>query len=120
MKDAFFKSLRWYVIAFFAITGTHAFIKASNYGSLKPVMIGVLSYGVVYAMSYFWKNFRQKILFASMVIFLIASFLAPYIPYVIYILFAHNPASFTPYYTWVGTMAIIGIPSMTLAFYKLD
>ncbi len=120
MRESFFKAFKWYIIAICAIIGTSAFIIADKSGSVKPVMIGVLSYGVVYAMSHFWKEFRGKLLLTSMIIFLILSFASPYIPYLMYILFAYNPESFDPYYTWGVTMAVFGIPAMTLAFYKLD
>ncbi len=120
MIEAFFKAIKWYVIAISTIIGTSAFIIANNSGSIKPVMLGILSYGMVYAMSHFWKEFREKILLSSIITFLILSFASPYIPYLMYILFAHNPASFDPYYTWGLTMAILGIPIMTLVFNKLD
>ncbi len=120
MSEAFFKALKWYIVAISAIIGTSAFIIADKSGSVAPVMIGVLSYGVVYAVSHFWKEFRGKLLLSSILIFLILSFASPYVPYLMYVLFAYNPASFDPYYTWGLTMAALGIPAMTLVFYKLD
>lgn len=120
MAEAFFKAIKWYIMAICAIIGTSAFIIADKNGTIAPVMIGILSYGVVYSVSHFWKELRGSLLLASIVVFIFSSFISPYMPYAMYILFAYNPASFDPYYTWAVTMAALGIPAMTLVFRKLD
>lgn len=120
MAEAFLKALKWYILVGCAIIGTSAFIISDNTGSVRPVLIGILSYGVVYIMSFFWKEFRRKLLLYSIVVFLALSFLSPKMPIIMYILFNYNPASFDPYYTWGATVGILGIPIMMFIFKKFD
>ncbi|PCJ02699.1 MAG: hypothetical protein COB14_01695 [Alphaproteobacteria bacterium] len=120
MSEAFLKALKWYILVGCAIIGTSAFIISDNTGSTKPMIIGVLGYGVVYIMSYFWKEFRQKLLLYSIIVFLALSFLSPKIPIWMYIFFNYNPASFDPYFTWAATVGVLGIPIMTFIFKKYD
>ncbi len=120
MGESFLKALKWYFIMLCAIIGTSAFIIADNTGSVRPVMLGVLSYGTVYTLSAFWKDFRGKLLLISILVFVALSFLSPYIPYAMYILFAFDPKSFDPYYTWGVTTGILGIPIMTLVFRYIE
>ncbi|PCI57038.1 MAG: hypothetical protein COB36_01860 [Alphaproteobacteria bacterium] len=120
MSEAFLKALKWYILVGCAIIGTSAFIISENSGSVRPILIGVLSYGVVYIMSFFWKEFRRKLLLLSIIVFLVLSFLSPKIPIWAYILFNYNPAAFDPYVTWAATVGILGIPIMMFIFKKYD
>ena len=120
MSEIFLKALKWYILVGCAIIGTSAFIISDNSGSVKPMFIGVLSYGVVYIMSFFWKEFRRKLLLLSIIVFLALSFLSPKVPILMYILFNYNPASFDPYYTWAATVGVFGIPIMMYIFKKYD
>ena len=119
LSEAFLKALRWYIIAGSAVIGTSAFIIADNTGSVKPVMIGVLAYGVVYMTSYFWEEFRGKLLLLGILVFLAISFASPAVPYLLSGLSGHDPLSWDPYYIWGGAMAAFGIPAMTFVFYKI-
>ncbi len=120
MSDAFLKAVKWYVLVACAIIGTSAFMIADQSGSVKPVIIGIVTYGVVYIMSYFWTEFRGKLLLASIVVFVLLTFASPYVPLVMYILFAIPPELFDPYYTWGVTVGALGIPIMVLVFYRYD
>ncbi len=120
MSEAFLKAIKWYILVGCAIIGTSAFIISDNTGSIKPVMIGVLGFGVVYIMAHFWREFRGKLLLYSILVFIALSFASPYMPYALYILFAANPMAFNPFYIWGATVGVFGIPIMTLVFYKYD
>lgn len=120
MSEAFLKAFRWYIIMLFVIIGTSAFIMADESKSVRPIMIGILGYGAVYIMSVFWKDLRGKLLFASFAVFLALSVVARFTPEIMYILFAYNPAIFDPYYTWAATVGVLGIPIMTIVFYRMD
>ena len=58
MSEALLKAIRWYILAGCAVIGTSAFIISDKTGSIRPVMIGILAYGVIYIMSFVWKVFR--------------------------------------------------------------
>lgn len=120
MSEAFLKALKWYILVGCAIIGTSAFIIADNSGSVRPVIIGVICYGVVYIMSYFWREFRDKLLLYSIVVFLSLSFFSAKVPVVLYILFGFPMTLFDPHYTWAGTVGVLGIPIMTYIFKKYD
>lgn len=126
MSEAFLKALKWYILVLFAIIGTSAFIIMDESGSIRPLMVGILSYGIVYIMSYFWKEFRRKLLFLSIMVFLGLTGVAAYMPDILYVLFGVDPLtynlqgdSYDVYYLWAGTL-IIGILPMTFIFHKYD
>ena len=120
MAEALLKAIKWFILVGSAIIGTSAFIIADNTGSVRPILIGILSYGVVYIMSYFWKEFRRKLLLYSIIVFLALSFLSPKMPLIIYILFGYDQYAYDPYYMWAATVGILGIPIMMFIFKKYD
>lgn len=120
MPESLLKALKWYILVGCAIVGTSAFIISDNSKSVKPIIIGILSYGVVYIMSYFWKEFRRKLLLYSIIVFLALSFLSPKMPLILYILFGYDRYGYDPYYMWAATVGGFGIPIMTLIFRKFD
>ena len=120
MSEAFLKAVKWYVLVACAIIGTSAFMIADQSGSVKPVILGILTYGVVYIMSYFWTEFRGKLLLLSILVFVALTFLSAYVPLGMYILFAYPMELFDPYYTWGLTVGVVGIPVMMLVFHKYD
>ncbi len=56
MNEAFLKAVRWYFIVFFVIVGASAFIIADTSHSIKPIIIGIFAFGVVYVSSVFWQD----------------------------------------------------------------
>lgn len=118
MSEYFLQACKWYVLALCAVVGTSAFIISDDTGSIKPVMIGVLSYGVIYIMSIFWTEFRGKVLLFSFLTFLGISIASPYIPTALYILFGYTTTAFNEYALWAAAMGVIGIPIMTIVFRK--
>ncbi|MGH1376339.1 MAG: hypothetical protein ACRBCK_08325 [Alphaproteobacteria bacterium] len=120
MSEAFLKAVKWYVLVACAITGTSAFIIADKSGSVKPVIFGVVTYGIVYIMSYFWTEFRGKLLLFSILVFIVLTFASSYVPIAMYVLFAMPPELFDPYYTWGATVGVLGVPAMTLVFHRYD
>lgn len=120
MSEAFLKALKWFVLVGFVIAGTAAFQISGETGSNKPIILGVLSYGVVYIMSYFWNEFRGKTLLWSMIIFFVLTFASSYTPDAMFVLFDLDQGYFEKYYTWVGTVGVLGVPAMALVFYKYD
>ncbi len=119
MSEAFLKSLRWYILVLFVIVGTAALIIADERDTVRPVIIAVFAYGIVYVMSVFWKEFRGKLLFYSVAVFLVFTILSKFTPMALYILFGYDMASIDPYYAWAGTVAF-GIPDMMVVFHRLD
>ncbi len=103
-----------------AVIGTSAFIISDNTNSTKPVIIGILSYGFIYIMSLFWKEFRERILLMSIGVFLVLSLVAPYLPDAMYVLFGYPQRLFNPYYCWASLVTAAGIPIMSLVFLKYD
>ncbi len=120
MSEAFLKSIKWLVMAVCAVVGTSAFIISDNTGSIKPVLLGILTYGVIYIMSYFWEEFRGRLLLYSIFVFLGLSFASAYVPEAMHVLFGYPVRLFDPFYVWGITVAGAGLPIMTFVFYKYD
>ncbi len=118
MLEGFINALKWYVLVGCAIIGTSAFMISEESGSVNPIIIGILGYGVVYIMATFWTEFRRKVLLISIIVFLVLSFASPYFPYLMYVLFGHDPFYYNQYYVWGLTMGLFGIPIMSFVFYK--
>lgn len=120
MSEAFLKACKWLVLVECAIAGTAAFIISDATGSIAPIMIGVLTYGVVYIMSYFWKEFRDKLLLISIGLFLGLTFASTYVPEAMYVFLGWPMEGYNEFYVWGVTVGLVGLPIMTLVFYKLD
>ncbi len=121
MSEAFLKALKWYILVFCVIVGASAFIVSNNTGSVKPIMLGVLGFGVAYVMSYFWKEFRDKLLLGSILTFVALSFFAPYAADALYILVGSKALYYAnPYFVWAGVVGALGVPIMTAVFYFYD
>jgi len=121
MSEAFLKSLKWYLLSLLVIIGAASFIISNNTGSIKPVMVGILGFGFAYIMSFFWTEFRDKVLFFSIITFFGLSFLAPNAPDAIYVLFGSRAGySINEYYLWALTVGFLGTPIMSVVFYIYD
>ncbi len=120
MSEAFLKACKWLVLVECAIAGTTAFIISDATGSIAPIMIGVLTYGVVYVMSYFWKEFRDKLLLISIGLFLALTYASQYVPVLLYVLFGWSLIGYNEFLVWAVTVGTVGLPVMTLVFYKYD
>ena len=88
-------------------------------GSVRTIFPGVVLYGIAYVMAAFWKDFRGKLLFASLFIFLLIAFGTQFLPMVLYLLFDVTD-EVNPYLLWAAATGLFGIPLMTLVFRKLD
>ncbi|MCK5385016.1 MAG: hypothetical protein KAJ29_05515 [Alphaproteobacteria bacterium] len=115
MSEAILKALKWYVMALAGIVGASAFLMINKSGAVLPWIFVVLGFGVVYIMSYFWNEFRGKILIASFVVFLSLTVASSYTADVLYVFFDIDMLSYSKYFMWALTM-LIGIPLMTLVF----
>ncbi len=121
MSEAFLKSLKWYLLSLFVIIGAASFIISNNTGSIKPVMVGVIGFGFAYIMSYFWTEFRDKVLFFSIITFFGLSFFTPNSADAIYILFGSRAGyGMNEYYLWAMTVGSLGVPIMSIVFYIYD
>lgn len=120
MSELFLKSLRWAIMALCVVIGLSAFIIADGSGSPKPIMIAIVSFGLIYIMSAYWKDLKEKTLFWGIIIFLALSAVSPYVPTGLFILFGWDTAYFNPFYVWGATVAIAGIPMMMYVFKKYD
>lgn len=119
MTESFLQSLKWYILALSIVIGTSAFIISEKTGSMKPLMLGLLGYGVAYIMSSFWKNFRNRVLFGSIVVFTGLSLFSPFATDMLYVLFGFR-VDLDPYVTWALVEAVFGIPLMMLVFFYWD
>ncbi len=124
MSEAFLKALRWYFIAACAVIGTTSFILADHYNSIKPVGIGILSFGIVYIMTAFWKDVRGKLLAANVGVFFLLTLLSSHIYTILYVLFGLKISSMgmfaNQYFMWGFIEALIGIPIMAVVFFFYD
>ncbi len=120
MSEALLKALKWLILVECAIIGTTAFIISNDRDTVAPIMVGILAYGVVYIMSYFWKEFRDKLLLMSVGVFLGLTYASIYTPIGMYILFGIDPAWFDEFYTWAATVAVGGVPIMMVIFKIYD
>lgn len=111
MSEAFLRALRWYIMSFLIIAGTTAFIIAERHDTTKPIIIGVLGYGFTYIMLAFWREFRGRLLFSSMVVFMLIAGACPYIPSLFEALFAKK-LEMDEFFLWGFTTAVVGIPVM--------
>tara|TARA_B100001989_G_scaffold245745_1_gene215816 strand:- start:639 stop:998 length:360 start_codon:yes stop_codon:yes gene_type:complete len=115
MSESFLLALKWYVIAIGVMVGTSAFMISQSTNSMDPIIIGILGYGISYVLISVWKDFREKLLFASGAVFVAISLFAPYMHFIIFMLF-DRVIEINEYYLWGLTMAFVGIPVMTIVF----
>ena len=119
-SDSFLKALKWLVLAEAAVIGTTCFIWTNEHKTGEWVLLGVLSYGLMYVMSYFWKDFRDKLLLWSIGVFLVLSFATPYVPAAIFVISGYRYFDADPNLIWGLTVGILGVPVMMMIFKKYD
>ncbi len=119
MSEAILKSLKWFALVAFVIFGVSCFMWAEEFDTVKTTLPGILSFGVVYIMSSFWKEFRGKLLMFSVVVFLGLSVFARYIPFLVFYFFDNDVRHVGEFWTWVATVSA-GVPIMTYLFHKYD
>lgn len=119
MAESFMKALKWYFLCLALIGGTTCMMISQETGSVRTIFPGVVLYGIAYVMAAFWRDFRGKLLFVSLFIFLMIAFGTQFIPAVLYILFGVTD-EYNPYLLWALATGVFGIPLMTLVFRKLD
>ncbi len=124
MNEALMKAFRWYFIAFFIVVGASCFIISSETGSNKPILVGVLSFGVVYVLTSFWKDANNKVFMIGVLLFLAVSQIPfgamPYINPYVYLFTGVDMRTINPYLMWGVLEGLIGIPIMTLVFKAYD
>ena len=120
MNEAFMKALKWYFLVFFIVIGASAFIIADTSNSYKPVMVGILAFGVVYVLSTFWQDTDSKVFIISAVLFMVVAQLYAYVPPYLYMFTGVDIRGFNPYVIWAAMEGIVGIPVMTFVFKVYD
>lgn len=115
MSENLLRAFKWYVLALFVVVGTSAFLIAEEKDTVKPMLIGVLGLGAAYIMSAFWKDFRDKVLLASIVVFFGVAIINPYVLDIIYVL-TGRVLEIDKYVLWALMNGIIGIPVMFFVF----
>ncbi len=120
MNEAILKALKWYFVALCIVVGASAFIISDKTDSIKPVIIGIFAFGVVYVSSIFWQDISNRIFTISAILFLIISQVSSYVPPFMYVFFGWDVNWFDPYYTWAASTAIIGMPIMYIVFRYFD
>ncbi|MCB1782750.1 MAG: hypothetical protein KDI13_02030 [Alphaproteobacteria bacterium] len=119
MSELFLKSLKWYVLALCVVIGTSAFSIADEMKSIKPVIIGIFSYGLAYILSAFWKDFKNRLLLAAIVVFFGIAIITPYLKVIIYILTGWT-WDINPYALWAVATGVIGVPVMMFVCRRFD
>ncbi len=97
------------------IVGASAFLEVNRTGSILPWIVVVFGFGIVYIMSYFWREFRGKILVISFLVFIGLTFISSYAAVTLLVFTGLNFMGYSQYFMWGLTM-VLGIPLMTLAF----
>lgn len=120
MNEALLKAFKWYFLALFIVIGASAFIIADESGSHKPVMIGVLAFGVVYVLSTKWQDTGSKVFILSALLFMGISFLTSYVPPFLYMFTGIDIRGASEYVLWAILECLIGIPVMTVIFRLYD
>ncbi len=115
MADSFLKALKWYIMALAGICGSSAFLMAERGDSILPYIFVVFGFGVVYIMSYFWREFRGKILVISALVFIALTMASTYTAATLIVFAGLDFMGYSQYFMWGLTM-LLGIPLMTLAF----
>ncbi len=115
MAESFLKALKWYIMALAGVIGASAFMSANTTNNILPWIVVVLGFGVVYIMSYFWREFRGNILVVSFLVFIGLTFASRYAAAALYIIAGLDFTGYSDYFMWGFTM-LLGIPLMSLAF----
>lgn len=119
MTEAFMKSLKWYFLTLALILGSTCLMISQETGSVRPIIVAVFGYGTAYVMASFWKDFRGRLLFVSLLVFLMISIISAYMPMILYVLF-NIDAEINKYLLWALCTGGLGVPIMTLVFRKYD
>jgi hypothetical protein len=119
MSEILVKAIKWYVVMLFTIVGSWTFFLASQEDNIKPVMIGVLCFGVVFIVFSFWKAIRGKILLATLFLLIGGAFLTNYVPGLLY---RYADIRIDWHYTlvWAALMLFPGFPVMMHMFKHYD
>lgn len=116
--DLFLKSLRWSIFITFIIGGIGFFIAVQE-GTIKPLMLSLLSFGVAYWMSDSWRGLAAKAMILSILWVMFSALLADRLPNL-----ARNLAGVDIYLNfyirWIGLSFFPGIPVMMYIFKKHD
>jgi hypothetical protein len=115
MAESFLKALKWYIMALAGIFGASAFLMANRGGSVLPWIFVVFGFGIVYIMSYFWREFRGKILVISALVFIGLTYISTYSAVTLLVFTDLDFTGYSQYFMWGLTM-LLGVPIMTLAF----
>lgn len=119
MLDGFLKALKWFVIVVFIICGLAAFTIADAHESIRPVLPGILCFGVAFIMSFKWRDMPGKIIIISVVSVLAVGLATPYAPMLFYLLTGID--IFLNFFVlWVALVFLICVPLMTVVFIKFD
>lgn len=103
----------------FIIIGTMCFFLASEEDNIRPVWVGVMSFGLVFIILSVWKTMRNKVLLITLILIVGLSFVAKYLPF--WLFDATGIVINMNYYIlWALLVMFIGIPVMTVAFDKYE
>lgn len=116
------KVFRWWVCVTLFIFGTGFLAAVQFTGSVKPVFVCILSYGVVYWLSKSFLGLPRKLLAINVGVLGIAgacSFIF-YPEFYQYVDIARNWGEYDIFLAWTLWSYAIGIPVMALSFAKWD
>lgn len=117
--DLFIQALKRFLIAALLICGFYC-VWLANFGStMRPTMVGVLSFGLAYLFAYFWHRYEKAAALASVSVFGVLVVLNKFLPMLVYI--AAGYVLDVPFFLRWGLLELIlGIPLMMFVFKKLD
>lgn len=116
MRDAFFKSLKWYSIVLFLMVGMAALYYADRHDDIRPVFPAILCFGMSSVLTTVWK-LSGKLVFLSLGLVIGLAYLAQtqYLPGWIY---AYTGYALRWHFLslWLALTTAIGIPVMTYVY----
>jgi len=117
MSEYYIKAMQWFALMLLVVLGSWAFFWSSHYNDMRPVMIGVVSYGFVFVVGTYWKVFKEKVLLFTILILISSAFGSRYLPYYLYV---YTGIVLDYHYAaiWTGLLFIPGVPLMAYVFKK--
>jgi Na+/proline symporter len=119
MKDAIFKSIRWYIISLLVVVGFAAVMVADAGNTIRPMMAAVLSFGVAYLLLLFWQKLNRETLLVSILVYVVTAAMSYFGPDPFYV-WTGIIVDWNFYYLWVALNGIVGVPVMIFSFDKFD
>lgn len=107
------KVLKWLAGCCFFVIGTAMLLSVSKYNDMAPLIIVIFSYGAVFLM-FETKQINKPLFGFSSVLVALCYFASKFV----FVPMGYE--LYNVYMTWVGLLAVVGIPAMFWAYNKWD